>query len=417
MYHKIYTLSINFIKKYADVCFCRIIRYNKSNSLGSELKGRHSMVRKTDNEVPKHRVGSRQEQQKISTDELYFRHIDHLERWRQEYEHYQAVENKLAEISKFTYEEIDYESQLVRRIFKERIIPDFSHILDDARVSAEGKFLTPIITRVIILGILLLVLIIGKNTFLLWIAGAGVFTGLLLLFLKIQERQSVINRTILETQQEIDNRIAYEKIKIAEEKMQHEDQENQRIEIAEGLLAGEISATFTKIENVLIQMKVPFHLSVEIELYNNIPSVKVWLPPTSIIPDQICIKQPSGRLIFKEKEIRGINKQYLELCAGMVFKVMSLLYSHIPTFNIGYVYGMSKQRKNIECLIACKLERQIVKTVCSSAASGLEAIQAAKADFKCNTALELLPVEVKNPEEWENAEQKLVRRLLVNVFK
>ncbi|MBC8015208.1 MAG: hypothetical protein H7X79_05630 [Sporomusaceae bacterium] len=375
------------------------------------------MASKTDNKVPKHIVGSRQDQQKISADELYFRHVDHLERWRQEYEQYQTVENKLAEISNFTYEEIDYEPLLVRRIFKERMIPDFSHILNDARISAEGKFLIPIITRVIILVMLIILLIIGENTLLLWLSGAGVFTVLFLLLLTIQERQSVIHRTIVEKQQEIDNRVVLETCKIAEEKMKHEDQEKQRIEVAEGLLAGEISATFTKIENVLAQLKVPFNLNVEIEIYNNIPSVKIWLPPTSIIPDQICIKQSSGRLIFKEKEIRAINKQYLELCAAIVIKVMSSIYSHIPTLNISYVYGMSKQKKNIECLIASKLERQIVRTVCSSAVNGLEAVQAVKADFKCNTALELLPVEVKSPEEWENAEQKLVRRLLVNIFK
>lgn len=365
----------------------------------------------------KNRSGTRQDQQKISTDELYFRHVDHMERWRQKYEHCQAVENKLSAVSNFIYEEIDYASLAVRKDFIERVIPDFSHLLQDARIAAEGKYLMPIVMRIIILVVLLAILIIGRDTLVLWLSGAGVFTVLLLLLLKIQERQSILARIVLEKQLEIDNRITYEKNKIAEERLKHEDDENQRIQVAEGLLAGEISAVLVKIENVLLQAKIPFNLSIEIELYNNIPSVKVWLPPISIIPDHLCIKQPSGRINFKEKDTRAINKQYLELCAATMIKVMSLIYSHVPTFNIGYVYGMSKERKDIECLLASKVDRQILKEICSSAASGLEALQAVKADFKCNTALELLPIEVKLPEEWQNAEQRLVRRLLVNVFK
>lgn len=354
--------------------------------------------------------------QKISVDELFFRYVDHSERWRQEYEHYQAIENKLVAMSNFTYEEIDYNPLIARGIFKERAIPDFSYWLEDARVAAEGKFLMPIITRIIILGILTFLLIIGRKTMLLWLSGAGVFTVLLLLVVKIQERQSFIKRVLSEKQQEIENRVVYEESKIAEEKKKYGDHEDQRIRIVEGLLSGEISSIFTKIENVLSEIKVSFNFSVEIEVYNNIPSVKVWLPPTSVIPDQICIQQPSGRLMFKEKEMRAINKQYLELCASIMIKIMSVIYSHIPTFDIGYVYCMSKEGKNIECFIGCKLERQTLKVACS-AANGLEAIQTVKADFKCKTSLELLPIEVKRPEEWGNVEQKLVRGLHVNLFK
>lgn len=326
------------------------------------------------------------------------------------------MENKLAAVSTFAYEEIDYMPLLVKGVFKERIIPDFSYMLDDARVAAEGKFLMPVITHIIILVILLSLLIMGRDTILLWLSGAGIFAVILLLLLKIQERRSFIDKVLLEKKQEIDNRIAYEKNKIAEEKKKYENQEEQRIKIVEGLLAGEIPSIFTKIEDVLAQIQFPFNLSIEIEVYNNIPLMQVWLPPVSIIPDQMCIKQPSGRLTFKEKEMRAINKQYLELCAATIIKIASSIYSHIPTFGVGYIQGVSKERKNAECLIACKLERQTVRVACN-AATGLEAIQAAKAEFICNTALELLPVEMKRPEEWEEVEQKQVRRLCINLFK
>jgi len=374
------------------------------------------MAKKSDGQPSKHMLGRRQEKQKVSTEELFFRYIDSSERWRQEYEYYQSIENKLAAMSDFTYEEIDYKPLIVRAVFEERAIPDFSFLLENARVAAESKLLMPIIMHIIVLVILIFLLIIGRNTVLLWLSGASLFTGLLLLVVRIQARQSFIERVLSEKQQEIENRVIYEKNKIAEEKKKHEDYEDQRIRIIEGLLSGEISSIFTKIEKVLAEIKVPVNLSVEIELYNNIPSVKIWLPLTSIIPDQICLQQPSGRLMFKEKEMRAINKQYLELCSAIIIKIMSAIYSHIPTFDIGYVYGMSKEGKNIECLIGCKLERQTLKVACS-AATGLEAIQTVKADFKCKTSLELLPVEVEHPEEWGNVEQKLVRGLSVNLFK
>jgi len=374
------------------------------------------MAKKTDRQEIKKKPGAGQEKAKIYVDEFYFRHVDHLERLRQEYEQYQAVENKLTAISHLTYEEIDYIPLMVRGLFAERVIPDFSYMMDDARVAAEGEFLMPIIIRIILVVILLYSLLIGQNTVVLWVSGAGIFAVLIMLVLMIQQRHSFIERVLLQKQKEIDNKVAYERKKIEEEKKKFEETENERIVIIEGLLKGEINSIFVKIENVLNKVKFSFHLSVEIGLYNNIPLVKVWLPPTSIIPDQICILQSSGRPAFKEKDIRAINKQYLELCASTVMTIMSTIYCHIPTFDIGYVYGMSKEGANSECLIISKLDRQTLRVACSSA-NGLEAIQKAKASFECSTSLELLPLEVQSLEEWGQVEHKLVGRLYVDLFK
>jgi len=374
------------------------------------------MAKKTDEQVLKKMLGIRPEKAKIYTDGFAFRNVDPLERCRQEYEQYQAVENKLLAMSHLTYEEVDYTPLMVRTFFVERVVPDFSYMIDVARIAAESKFLIPIIICIIVGIVLLFSLLIGSNSVVLWISGVGVFTVLIVLFLMIQKRHSFIESVLLQKQQEIENRIAYELKKIADEKKKHEDSEDERIQIIERLLAGEIDSIFSKIENALDKFEFSFHARVEIGLYNNIASVKVWLPPTSIIPDQRCIMQSSGRLIFEGKDMRTINKQYLELCASTIIQIMFIIYSHIPTFDVAYVYGMSQAGEESGCLIASKLDRQMLRAA-SSVNNGLEAMQKVKAKFECSTLLELLPVEIQRPEEWGKVEEKLIQRLHVNLFK
>lgn len=373
------------------------------------------MVQKADDQA-KQMAGARQDKAKVYVDETYFRHVDQLERWRQEYERYQAVENKLADISKLAYEEVDYTPLLERAIFQERVIPDFSYMVENAKVAAEDKFVRPIAIHVILVVIFMFVLIIGSDSILLWVSGAGVVTVLILLGLMIQNRYTYIQKVIEQKQKEVEARIVYEHKKIEEERKKHEESEDERIRIVERLLEGEIGSIFAKIENVFSKINFSFYLTATVELYHNIPLVTVWLPPKSIIPTQICTRQSSGRPSFKDKDMRAINKQYLELCAATVMNIISVLYSHIPTFDIGYVHGMSKEGKEIECLLASKLDRETLAMACS-AANGLEAVQKAKVNFQCDTLLELLPVEHERPEEWGEIGKEFVRSLHLNLFR
>ena len=372
------------------------------------------MAKKTDSMSRKKNAG--QDDSKIYVDELYFRHVDQAERWRRETEHYQTVENKLLEFSRLSYEEFDYTPLLVRTAFQERVVPDYSYMLKDAKIAAESKYFTPMCVRVALLFILLIILVLGTNSILLWMAGAGVLTLLILVFLMVQERQHYIKKAIVLTQVDIDNRIATEEQKIADERKQHTDNENERITAIENLLAGDISAIFARIDHVLMKINFFFHISAEIELHKNIPLIKVWLPPKSIIPTTSCTLQTSGRPSFTEKEMRTINKQYLELCAGIVIKIMSTIYSNVPTFNTSYIYGVSKANEKNECLIGIRIEREKLIAACN-ALNGLEGIKILKADLQYNTSLELLPIEFGDPKEWDGIERKLVRRLHINLFK
>lgn len=380
--------------------------------MDNKSKGRTiHMIKKNEGKIAT--SGGRNDKGKIYIDELYFRHVDQVERWRQEYEHHQLIENKLAAFSIFTYEEVDYAPQLVRHIFKERVIPDFSYMLEEAKVQAQSKFFMPILAHFVALVVLVIVLIVSSNTILLWGSGASVVIVLILLCLVIEGRNSHITKVLREKQQEITERIAYEEKKIAEEKKKHDDNEEERISIVEQILTGEGAAIMAKIERVLLSIAFPFYLSIDIELYNDIPSVKIWLPPKTLIPTQSCTLTSSGRLNFEDKSVRAINRQYLELCASLVIQIMSAIYCHIPTFNSGYVYAMSKEGINLECLIASKLDRQTLISACE-ANNGLAALQRIQAKFECDTSLMLVPVQTSPPEEWDNVDPKAIRSIHVN---
>lgn len=372
------------------------------------------MAKNTDRSAGKKTASGQHDKNKIYVDELYFRHVDQIERWRREAEHYQSIENKLAEMSYFSYEEVDYVSLLTRVPFKEKTVPDYSYMVKDARVAAESKFFLPISIRLIFLIVLAAVLVVATNSIVLWISGGGVLAVLILLFLLVQEKHSYVEKAVQDKEREVEERTAYEKKKIEDEKKAHEDKEDQRIKDIEDLLAGELSAIFFKMETGLRKLNLFFDLTIEIDLYHNIPSIKVWLPSKNIIPNTICALQSSGRTSFTEKEARVINKQYLELCAGIFIKVLAAIYSHIPSFSTAYIYGMSKEGMNTECLIASRVERDNLITACN-ARSGLEGMQAIKASFQCNTALALMPIPMSPPGEWGSVEQKLVRRLQVDL--
>ena len=382
-------------------------------SIHNGAKGRTiNMIKKSDGKAESN---GRNDKGKIYIDELYFRHVDQVERWRQEYERHQLLENKLIEFSKLIYEEVDYAPQLVRAIFKERPIPDFSYLLEEARREAETKFFMPIVTHLVAAVILLLVLLIASNIIILWGAGASVVIVLILAGLMIQNRKYHINKVILEKKLEIAERVAYEEKKIIEEKKKHDDSEEERINIIEKLLTGEVSSVLAKIESVFLKIPFPFYVSVDIELYEDIPAVKVWLPPKSLIPTQICTLTSSGRLNFEDKSIRVINRQYLELCSALIMKIMSAIYGNVPTFNIGYVYGISKEGHDIECLLANKFDRETLISACN-AGNGLAALQRVQAKFECDTSLMLLPIEWSPPEEWGDVEQKSIRSVHINSF-
>ncbi|MDD4600870.1 hypothetical protein SDC9_27523 [bioreactor metagenome] len=353
---------------------------------------------------------------KVYVEENYFRHVDQMERWRQEYEHHQAVEKKLASVSTLTFELFDYDPLLVRIPWKERPTPNFDYLLEEARLTAESKFFIPIAVRIVALIVMLFILFISSKVYALWISGTLAFTIGVSLYVALNDRRFTIESVLTKTRAEVEERQELEKQKNEQARHEHETQEEARIEFVSKLLEGDISAIMLRLDNVLEKMELSFPLEIDIDVYENTPLIKVWLPPKTIIPTQKSTLLPSGRLAYEEKEQRTINKQYIELCAAVLTRVAAKVYENIPSFGCGYVWGMGKGYLKSECLVSIVTDSEKVALACQ-APTGLAALQKMDAKFEPDGMLALQPMETVNPEGWADIPPQLIHGIHVKIFK
>jgi hypothetical protein len=68
---------------------------------------------------------------------------ERLKRYAREYKQSVEMEEALAGLSKFTYQEVDYLPAMARKEWTEPTIPDFSYILVETRLKVTNKFLPP----------------------------------------------------------------------------------------------------------------------------------------------------------------------------------------------------------------------------------------------------------------------------------
>lgn len=352
----------------------------------------------------------------VYVEENYFRHVDQLERWRQEYEHSLALESKLTSVSKLEYVPVDYTPMLVRVPWKERTVPNFNYLLDEARIAAESKFFMPVAARIAILIVLIFLLIVSDKATVLWIAATLGATVGGSLFLVIKDRKQTIESILIKVKVEIEERQEAERQKNELARKEHEQNEDNRIQFIERLLNGDMGSIVLRLDNVLPKLSMPFPLEIDVDIYNNIPLVKVWLPPKMIIPTQSCTLLSSGRLCYEEKEQRAINKQYIELCTSILMRVISAIYANIPTFSNGYILGMGKEYMQNACYFSIAIDRDKIDKACQCA-NGLSAIQSMQGIFECDTMLNLRSIEPASPSEWQDAAPQLIRSLHVKIFK
>lgn len=352
----------------------------------------------------------------VYVEENYFRHVDQLERWRQEYEHQQAVEKKLASVSVLTYEPIDYAPLLTQVPWQERSIPNFDYLLENARIAAESKFFIPIAAQLIFLIAAAFALLVSSKALVLWIAGTLVLLVSASLYITIHTRTATIQSVLTKTKEEIEQRQEAERQKNEQARLDHEAQESERVTQLEKLLSGDIGAIMLRLDNVLPKMDIPFPVEVDIDIYENVPLVKVWLPTKAIIPVQTSKLHASGRLLYEEKEQRVINKQYLELCAALLMRVVAKAYENIPSFEHGYIWGMSREHLQNSCLICATIDRDKLSPACQ-AATGLGALQKLDSSYNIDTALNVGTVDPTLPEGWDSVAPQLLRSLHVKICK
>lgn len=345
-----------------------------------------------------------------------FRYVDQIERWRQEYERYTAVEENLAALSKLSYDPVDYAPLLVQVPWKERPIPDFSFLVEEARVTTESKFFIPIMTRLAGLVLSVIILVLSSNTTFLWVPGALSIVLMLCLFWEIQQRQNAIKLALQDAQKQVETRTEQERQVIENEKKQHELAETERVALVEKLIAGDIAAVFLRIDNVLSRIGLPFPVDVHIDIFENIPLIQILLPPKTVVPLQTCSLLPSGRVKHTDKETRTVNKQYIELCSAIIIQVMSILYGNIPSFDRAYVWGLIKSVPDNECLFDVAVNRDELVKACR-AENGITALRQLASQFETDTMLNLKVIEAEKPPEWGNVPQQLLRSMHINLLK
>lgn len=343
-----------------------------------------------------------------------FRHVDQMDRWRQEYTRSKAVEDTISNLSRFEYQEVDYYAQLEVVPFQEKAVPNFEYLLEENRLAAQRRFFTPVAVRAGAIAVLLLVLVLSPSTFLMWVIAALLLIVFASLFFTMQDRQQTIQKVVADTQEEIRRRMEYHHKTQEEARKKHEQAEQERVAAVERLLSGDVGAMLLKMDVTLSALQVGFPAEADIDILEGIPLFRVWLPPKSIVPTQLCTLTPSGRPAYEEKDIRSINKQYVELCASLAMQMLTHAYGVVPTLERCYVMGLSKATLHNECLFHFTCNRQELLAA-SRAANGLLALQQLQAVYEADSMLNLRGVDEIQPPEWgQEVEAQALRSLHIN---
>lgn len=345
-----------------------------------------------------------------------FRHVDQIERWKQEYERYTMLEENLASLSKLSYDPVDYAPMLVPVPWSEQKVPDFSFLVEEARTEAESKFFVPIVSRLAGAVLSTIILFFSSSVTFMWVAGILTIVLLAGLFLAVQQRYTGVEAAVDEARTDAEARTEQARQAIEEAKKKHEQAETERIALIERLLSGDIATIFLRLDNVLPRLGLPVPVEVNVDIYDGIPLIRILLPPKSVIPGQSCAMLSSGRLKHTEKEGRTVNKQYIELCAAVIMQVMSAVYANIPSFDRGYARGLIKNGADNDCLFEVALTREELLKACR-AEKAITAVQQLTNRFETDTMLSLKVLEPENPAEWENVPQQLVRSMHINLSK
>lgn len=123
----------------------------------------------------------------------------------------------------------------------------------------------------------------------------------------------------------------------------------------------------------------------------------------------------SGKIQYDKKESIEINKQYAELCAAILMRVGSLIFSKVPSMTKACIQGISREGARNECLMTFKMDRTQLEKVAHSSPA-LVAMQALSAIYVCDEFLKLLPVESLVPEEWTGIELRQIRNLQIKIY-
>ncbi|MDR1701607.1 MAG: hypothetical protein LBR56_02395 [Sporomusaceae bacterium] len=346
----------------------------------------------------------------------YIKDIEQTERWRREFIQKKEYEVNLAAVSKLYYEETDYAPLLETAPFPELTLTNYDHLYGQAAKRVEEEFKTPIMIRIglfFVFGVLLLVFISVVMLVVITIL-SGILAASLVHTKK--QKEEALERAAQLVEAEIQKRHEEETSVYAEAKATYEKTERERIESIQSLLNGNPNAIGSRLIDAFKTMQLPIMVDADLEYFNNVPLAKVRLPSKGVIPVQTCELLPSGRLQYKDKEMRSHNKQYFELTLAVMMQISLMMLANIPSFEYCYAHGLSREEEGEPCLIALKITRENAGYA-NRVGSALSALQFVDASFNTDTNFIMSPVEAERPPEWGDAEKKSISSIAVKIFR
>jgi hypothetical protein len=312
----------------------------------------------------------------------------------------EELEDAFSSLSSFCYDPVDYTPGLVRKHFTEPAIPDFSYILTEARLKVHNKYQAPIIIQ-LMLGLFFVLLSLAyQDSFVPIIGAAGLLACAISLHTDLKSRQRKTEEPLNEARAIIDTKVREMKESIDSARKAFDEQEDARTEKIQKLLSGEQSHVFERIEEVLRNIKLPFHLRCTVDLVSLEPMVTLHLPDHAVVPAKTVSLTPSGNIDYNEKSSFEINKQYSEAMAGTAINIAALLYSFVPPLSTIYIQGLFDRWEEAEYLFSMKTTRQSIIDVLESR-SALEALRSLGAEHEVKTSGSFTPVEPIFPSWWE----------------
>lgn len=345
----------------------------------------------------------------------YLKHMEHLERWKREHEYNLAQEEKIAAVGKFYYEKTDYGPLLERQLLKERPIPNFDYLSEEARQKIQNEYFNQLLVQgsALIFGLIIMLVTSGV---LFW--GTALLNLILVgwLYLTAHARQRRIHQAVQQANGEAERRRNSIIEKNLQDRVEHERAEDERINTLQQLLDGERAAILVRLDDVLSQLEFPAVVDVEVDILETMPWVRIMLPAKAVIPTTVSSLASSGKIRYEDKELRQINKQYVEFCTALVMHIVIAIYANIPSVDTSYVQAFISGDLDDECVMELKLDRNTVETV-GRANSGLAAVRAAGGRLECGTDLSMEAIKPGRPEGWTEDKQQYVRSLKVRIYR
>lgn len=373
------------------------------------------MINKRLNQEPNDKKNSVEKRTSQSTESRFWTQLEQIDRQRLKFEKMQAHEEKLTALSKLEFQDVDYQALIARIPWQAWPIPDFSYLVEEARITTESKYFLPVVMRGVLLAVLAVIWLASSQIILLWVSGTIILTLAVSLVLTVNERSNAIIQAVCDAHLEMENKKNAEIEKLEQARLLHEQAEDERIEQVKKLLEGDIGSVALRLEEIFKQKTLPFYLNIDIDLYNNIPIVKIWLPDKTVIPIQEATLLSNGRVNYKDKDVREVNRQYIEVCAAVIMQITTFIYINIPSFDNGYATGLIEGETDNVCLFNVKVNREKLKDACQ-APSGIVAMQKLQAEFSSDSFLNLIPLQMLTPAEWQDVEQKSIRNFKFKIL-